>query len=95
VSRPYRVASVSLFEGPASNGAECREQTIIRWHPRKVALKRARQPEDVRFVEDTIPALAWSARPALLSRALQHVFCRQFEAAMSDLNLWPETQRKE
>jgi hypothetical protein len=32
---------------------------------------------------------------ALLSRALQHVFCRQFDAAMRDLNLWPETQRKE
>jgi hypothetical protein len=32
---------------------------------------------------------------ALLSRALQHVFCRQFDAAMSDLNLWPEGQRKE
>ena len=32
---------------------------------------------------------------ALLSRALQHVFCRQFDAAMGDLNLWPEAQRKE
>lgn len=32
---------------------------------------------------------------ALLSRALQHVFCRQFDAAMSDLNLWPESQRKQ
>lgn len=30
----------------------------------------------------------------LLSRALQHVFCRQFDAAMSDLNLWPEASRK-
>jgi hypothetical protein len=30
---------------------------------------------------------------ALLSRALQHVFCRQFEAAVSDLNLWPEADR--
>jgi len=32
---------------------------------------------------------------ALLSRALQHVFCRQFDAAMGDLELWPEAQRKE
>ena len=32
---------------------------------------------------------------ALLSRALQHVFCRQFDAATSELNLWPEAQRKE
>src|SRR5882724_7173519 len=32
---------------------------------------------------------------ALLSRALQHVFCRQFDAAKSDLELWPEMQRKE
>jgi len=32
---------------------------------------------------------------ALLSRALQHVFCRQFDAAMSDLNHWPEAGRKE
>jgi len=32
---------------------------------------------------------------ALLSRALQHVFCRQFDAAMSDLNLWPEANRTE
>jgi hypothetical protein len=30
---------------------------------------------------------------ALLSRALQHVFCRQFDDAMSDLNLWPEATR--
>lgn len=30
---------------------------------------------------------------ALLSRALQHVFCRQFDAALDDLNLWPETGR--
>lgn len=31
--------SASLFEGPASSGAECREQTIIRTrHPREVAL---------------------------------------------------------
>jgi hypothetical protein len=30
---------------------------------------------------------------ALLSRALQHVFCRQFDEAMSDLNLWPVATR--
>jgi len=30
---------------------------------------------------------------ALLSRALQHVFCRQFDAALNDLNLWPEAAR--
>ena len=30
---------------------------------------------------------------ALLSRALQHVFCRQFDDAMRDLNLWPEAGR--
>jgi hypothetical protein len=29
----------------------------------------------------------------LLSRALQHVFCRQFDAALNTLNLWPETTR--
>jgi len=27
---------------------------------------------------------------ALLSRALQHTFCRRFEEALADLNLWPE-----
>jgi hypothetical protein len=32
---------------------------------------------------------------ALLSRALQHVFCRQFDAAMSDLDLWPAGDRKQ
>ena len=32
---------------------------------------------------------------ALLSRALQHAFCRQFDAAMSDLDLWPEASRAE
>lgn len=31
---------------------------------------------------------------ALLSRALQHVFCRQFDAAVRDLNLWPEASRE-
>jgi hypothetical protein len=30
---------------------------------------------------------------ALLSRALQHVFCRQFDEALKDLNLWPEASR--
>ena len=30
---------------------------------------------------------------ALLSRALQHVFCRQFDDAMRDLSLWPEAGR--
>lgn len=29
----------------------------------------------------------------LLSRALQHVFCRQFDEALSDLNLWPDASR--
>jgi hypothetical protein len=29
----------------------------------------------------------------LLSRALQHVFCRQFDTALDDLNLWPQTTR--
>lgn len=29
----------------------------------------------------------------LLSRALQHVFCRQFDEALKDLNLWPEGSR--
>jgi hypothetical protein len=32
---------------------------------------------------------------ALLSRALQHVFCRQFDEALRDLNLWPEAGRAE
>jgi hypothetical protein len=31
---------------------------------------------------------------ALLSRAMQHVFCRQFDEAMSDLNLWPKATRE-
>ncbi len=30
---------------------------------------------------------------ALLSRALQYVFCRKFEDALNDLNLWPEATR--
>jgi hypothetical protein len=29
----------------------------------------------------------------LLSRALQHVFCQQFDEALKDLNLWPEATR--
>lgn len=29
----------------------------------------------------------------LLSRALQRVFCQQFDAAVNDLNLWPEATR--
>jgi hypothetical protein len=29
----------------------------------------------------------------LLTRALQHVFCRQFDEALSDLNLWPDASR--
>jgi hypothetical protein len=30
---------------------------------------------------------------ALLSQATQHVFCRQFDDALNDLNLWPEETR--
>ena len=30
---------------------------------------------------------------ALLSRALQNVFCQRFDAALNDLNLWPEATR--
>jgi hypothetical protein len=30
---------------------------------------------------------------ALLSKALQHVFCRQFDEALKDLDLWPEASR--
>lgn len=30
---------------------------------------------------------------ALLSRALQHVFCRRFDEAMKDLDSWPEANR--
>ena len=30
----------------------------------------------------------------LLSRALQRVFCRQYEEALSDLDLWPEATRE-
>jgi hypothetical protein len=29
----------------------------------------------------------------LLSRALQHVFCQQFDSALNDLNQWPEATR--
>jgi len=32
---------------------------------------------------------------SLLSRAIQHVFCRQFDAALADLDLWPESTRAE
>lgn len=31
---------------------------------------------------------------ALLSRALQHVYCRQYDEALADLNLWPESTRE-
>jgi hypothetical protein len=30
---------------------------------------------------------------ALLSRAVQHVFCHQFDYALGDLNLWPESSK--
>jgi hypothetical protein len=30
---------------------------------------------------------------SLLSRAVQHVFCRQYQEALDDLNLWPEASR--
>jgi hypothetical protein len=32
---------------------------------------------------------------SLLSRAIQYVFCRQFDAALADLDLWPESTRAE
>lgn len=58
------------------------------------------QPSSNILTPDNLRRLRGSSRPdrdgdleavasALQSRALQHVFCRQFDKAMRDLNLWP------
>jgi hypothetical protein len=49
-------------------------------------IKRLQSSEETRNdTEDTVSAL--------LSRALQHVFCRQFDHAITELNLWPAATR--
>ena len=49
-------------------------------------IKKVQSMEDIYSDNEEIAS-------ALLSRALQHVFCRQFDAAVDDLNLWPEASR--
>ena len=52
-------------------------------------------PENIRKLPSTegIGAENEEVVSALLSRTLQHVFCRDFDAALGDLNLWPEATR--
>jgi len=49
-------------------------------------IKRLQSTENVGVENEEIVS-------GLLSRALQHVFCRQFDAAVSDLDLWPAATR--
>jgi hypothetical protein len=46
-----------------------------------------------RLQADTSSAEMDEVVSAVLSRALQHVFCRQYDEAVKDLNLWPEATR--
>jgi len=52
-------------------------------------------PENIKVLQSTGNTGVESEEivSALLSRALQHVFCRQFDEAVSDLNFWPEANR--
>ena len=55
--------------------------------------KRVLTPEKLKQLSGGIEKPDSEAASALLSRALQHTFCRQFDDALSDLNLWPEATR--
>jgi hypothetical protein len=59
------------------------------------AWKRNLTPEKIKTLQSTSTARGESEDiiSDLLSRALQHVFCRQFDAALDDLDLWPEATR--
>jgi len=57
--------------------------------------KRVLSPENLKKLQSTGDTSVDNEEivSALLARALQHVFCRQFDAALDDLNLWPESSR--
>lgn len=57
--------------------------------------KRVVTPENLKKLEasDTSEEDKEEIVCALLSRALQNTFCRQFDEALADLNLWPEAGR--
>jgi hypothetical protein len=55
--------------------------------------KRVLTPEKLKQLSGGMEKPDSETASALLSRALQHVFCRQFDEALSDLNLWPEATR--
>jgi len=50
-------------------------------------------PEELKRLSESPGKPDAGTASALLSRALQHVFCRQFDEALNDLNLWPEATR--
>jgi hypothetical protein len=57
--------------------------------------QRLLTPENLKKLEGTGTA-NWNnedTESALLSRALQYVFCRRFDEAMKELDLWPKSDR--
>jgi hypothetical protein len=56
--------------------------------------KRTLTPEKLKQLAGAINKPDTEVAGALLSRALRHVFCRQFDAAISDLDLWPAATRR-
>ena len=57
------------------------------WQKRVLTLEKIKKlPSGIEKPNDEVAS-------ALLSMALQHAFCRQFDDAISDLNLWPEATR--
>jgi len=59
------------------------------------AWKRALTPEKIKTVQSAATTSGENEDifSDLLSRALQNVFCRQFGAALTDLDLWPQATR--
>ena len=55
--------------------------------------KQVLTPETIKNLASGIDKPADEVASALLSRALQHALCRQFDDAMNDINLWPAATR--
>ena len=84
---------VAIFSGKSSESKDDYEEWQSVLTPENIKQLQSQKEKDPQKI-------AWSHSTdneeivsALLSRALQHVFCHEYDKAASDLNLWPEASR--
>jgi hypothetical protein len=83
----------AIFSGKSSESSDDYQEWQSVLTPENLKQLQSHKEEDPQKI-------AWAASTdneeivsALLSRALQHVFCHEYDKAMSDLDLWPEASR--